>query len=250
MRICALRLAGGLAAAALASSAIADPARPPSPSPNAATIGVNDPTASYYPLAALRSGVDGAAVIRCARNAHLAVRDCTLVSETPAGQGFGAAALAMAAKSADNPKVDDAQAAARPPADIEVRFSAHAAPAVQPDLTSIAHLFGKPTIIAQPTDAQVQAAYPARALSDQIRGGAAIDCIVTITGALSSCHVSGEAPVGYGFGQAALDLAADYKLRPRTLDGEPVGGAQVRITVGFAPNDPSAPLTLGVKPAP
>ena len=199
----------------------------------------------FFPAAAKG---DGQAVIRCTRNEHLALKGCVLVSETPAGQGFGAAALAMAAQSPDNPKLDFADEPAKPPEDLTVTFG-QTPPSISPDLTRMAHTITRATIVSQPTRAQILAAYPERALSNQIEGGAAIDCEVTAAGKLAACQLAAETPAGFGFGQATLDLSGDFVMKPRLVDGEPVDGATVRVGVSFTAADPTAPLSLDTKPA-
>ena len=221
-----------------AATAAAQAAQPP---PEAVLV--------FYPPAAKAAGVEGSAVLKCAHDEHLAVKGCVLVSETPAGQGFGAAALAMAAQATDNPKLNFPDEPTRPPQEVEIRFTLRP-PQIAPDITRMAHTLGQPAIVTPPSAAQVQAAYPARALDNQIEGDAAMDCLVTASGKLAGCRIASENPTGFGFGQAALDLAADYVMKPRYLDGEPTGGAQVRLGVRFSTLDPTAPLTLGVKPKP
>jgi outer membrane biosynthesis protein TonB len=249
-----LSLAGVLAAASLAAHAQPDA---PAPAPDAAPqapppatapgrVSLADPVLAFYPAAARAAGVEGQAVIHCKRDEHLALTGCTLVSEQPAGQGFGAAAMAMAAKSPPNPKLLLRDAAAEPASDTTIKFTLRP-PYVTPDVTRMAHIVKSASIVSKPTNAQVQAAYPPRALDNQIQGGAVIECVVMTTGKLAECHVYDEQPTGYGFGQAALDLAADFLLKPRLIDGEVVGGAPVRIGVAFSSNDPAAPLSL---PAP
>jgi outer membrane biosynthesis protein TonB len=211
-------------------------------------VSLTDPVLGYYPAAARTAGVEGQAVIRCKRDEHLALTGCTLVSETPAGKGFGAAALAMAAKSPPNPKLLLKDAAAEPAADATIQFTLRS-PFITPDLTRMAHIVKPAAIVTQPSSAQIQAAYPPRALDDQIQGGAVIECAVTLAGGLAECHVYQEQPTGYGFGQAAIDLAGDFTLKPRLIDGEPVGGSPVRISVAFTSNAPDAPLTLQSRPA-
>ena len=194
----------------------------------------------FYPAAARAAGVEGSAVLKCAHNEHMSVKGCVLVSETPAGQGFGAAALAMAAQATDNPKLNFSDEPARPAQEVEVRFTLHP-PEIAPDITSMAHTIGQPAIITPPSAAQIQAAYPERALSDQVEGRAAMDCLVMADGKLAGCQIAGELPAGYGFGQATLDLAGDFVMKPRTVDGDPVAGAMVRVGVRFRSNtDPSA----------
>jgi hypothetical protein len=208
-----------------------------------------DPALVYYPPAAMAAGVEGQAVLSCGHDEHLAVKRCMLVSETPVGQGFGAAALAMAAQSPDNPKVNLPDEPAKPPEQVTIRFTLRP-PQIIPDITRMAHTQAKPQVITQPTAAQIQAAYPERALADQVHGAAAIDCQVMTDGKLAGCRVAGELPAGYGFGQAVLDLADDFVMKPRSVDGEPVGGAMVRVGVSFSPADATAPLSLDTKPKP
>ncbi len=251
-----LGLAGALAAVSIAAHAQTDApaasAAPQTAPPAAASapshVTLVDPVLAYYPAAAKAAGVEGQAVIHCKRDDHLALVGCTLISEDPAGQGFGAAALAMAAKSPPNPKLLLKDAASQPAADMTIHFTLRA-PYIAPDITRMAHVVKSAEIVAKPSNAQVQAAYPPRALDDQVQGGAQIECVVLLSGKLAECHVYDEQPTGYGFGQAALDLAGDFLLKPRVIDGEPIGGSPVRIGVAFTANDPTAPLSLPTRPA-
>ena len=256
-----LCLASALVLASAAAHAQADhpatapaPAAPPlsAPLPASVTrpqINLTDPVLAFYPAAAKAAGVEGQAVIRCKRDEHLALVACTLVSEDPPGQGFGAAALAMAAKSPQNPRLFLKDAAAEPSSDTTIQFVLRP-PYITPDVTRMAHIVKSASIVTQPTNAQIQAEYPPRALDNQMQGGAVIECVVTLTGKLAECHVYDEQPTGYGFGQAALDLAGDFVLKPRLIDGEAVGGSPVKISVNFSSQAADAPLTLGgPKPA-
>ncbi len=262
--LAALGFAGVLTAIACGAPAFAaPPAAAPAPTPSTSVPAETAPAAAaaaqaarppeavlvFYPPAARAAGVEGSAVLKCAHDEHLAVKGCVLVSETPAGQGFGAAALAMAAQASGNPKLNFPDEPTRPAQEVEIRFTLHP-PQIAPDITRMAHTLGQPAIVTPPSAAQVQAAYPARALDNQIEGDASMDCLVTASGKLAGCRIASENPTGFGFGQAALDLAADYVMKPRYLDGEPTGGAQVRLGVRFSTLDPTAPLTLGVKPKP
>ena len=244
-----LGLAGALAVLQGAAGAQTKPAvAPPPPATVPAHVDLSDPVLAFYPPAAKSAHAEGQAVIRCKRDEHLALTGCTLVSESPSGLGFGAAALAMAARSPPNPKLVLKDAADEPPADATVRFQL-TPPYISPDFTRVAHVVKNAQIVTKPSSAQIQAEYPPRAMDDQVQGVAVIECGVTVGGRLADCHVYNESPTGYGFGQAALDLAGDFTLNPRLLDGEPVGGSPVRIAIGFSQGDPSAPLTLGGKPA-
>ncbi len=135
-----------------------------------------------------------------------------------------------------------------------------ASPEIHPDITTIAHTVAKPSIVTAPSSAQIQAAYPERALSDQVEGRAAMDCLVLASGKLAPLPDRRRGPAGYGFGQATLDLAGDFLMKPRLLDGEPTDGAMVRLGVNFSttippPRSPStsspsrsSPPTAGKRP--
>lgn len=77
-------------------------------------------------------------------------------------------------------------------------------------------------VLRRPTDAELMAVYPARALNQSIRGRATMTCTATAQGALTGCMAMSESPPGQRFGQAAVALASRYRISPRTIDGQPV----------------------------
>jgi len=64
-------------------------------------------------------------------------------------------------------------------------------------------------------------------------GSVVLVCRVTARGELENCRVDSEEPVGQGFGAAAMEMAKEFKLRPRTRDGQKVEGGTIRIPMKF-----------------
>jgi protein TonB len=53
----------------------------------------NDDMADHYPARALRENVPGRATVRCTVTASGSLTSCEILSESPAGQGFGQATM-------------------------------------------------------------------------------------------------------------------------------------------------------------
>jgi len=92
-----------------------------------------------------------------------------------------------------------------------------------PQTVTSPHWLRRPTSLAR--------YYPRRALETGLEGDVVLDCLVTTVGYLR-CGVVSESPVGRGFAEAALRIAADHQMQPAMRNGVSVEG-RYRMRVPF-----------------
>ena len=79
-------------------------------------------------------------------------------------------------------------------------------------------------------------AYPAEAAKAGLSGDVKLKCAArNASGQLQGCTVLQEAPVGQGFGAAALSLSTGMELKPTGANGQPVAGRNLIVSVKFVP---------------
>jgi TonB family protein len=100
-----------------------------------------------------------------------------------------------------------------------------AAPALQTEPPRGEHAGAKIRWASTPSAAEMQKAYPARALDRGVGGLSAITCKIAAAGDLTDCRVASEAPEAYGFGKASLAIARRFRLAPESAAALRGGGA-------------------------
>ncbi len=75
--------------------------------------------------------------------------------------------------------------------------------------------------------------YPPGALAEAASGVAVIECTVSRKGALEACKALRESPEGMQFGDAAVKLAARFRMKTTTRSGASAVGRVVRMPIEF-----------------
>ncbi len=106
----------------------------------------------------------------------------------------------------------------------------YAAWATQP---SQSRIVVRPDWSRRPDGSDLVRLYPREALAQRLGGMAVMQCRVDQVGALSACAIASEGPRGAGFGNAILQMAPLFRMKPMRVNGRPVAGGIVRIPVKF-----------------
>ena len=85
----------------------------------------------------------------------------------------------------------------------------------------------------EPGSAEVERYYPEQAQREEVEGAVDLRCVVTPEGRVTDCTVEREAPPGLGFGEAAIRLSSQFRMKPNP-DMGPTERGTVLIPVKFA----------------
>lgn len=185
-----------------------------------------------WPKEAMQRGRGGRGTISCKISVQGMLFDCRVVSEEPAGAGFGAAAIALTPQFLMKPPMMDGKPVAGGTVEIPIRFIWPAGAPGTGRSKGATAASNVPWLQA-PTYAEVAAAFPAKAKDRKVGGQATLSCKFKADGRLDDCRVLGESPFGMGFGAAAKTLLPGF-LGPTAFgDGTPIKGAMTQLPVTF-----------------
>jgi hypothetical protein len=185
-----------------------------------------------FPSGAVKAGLrSGLGVVECDGLADGRLGSCVVVKEAPAGFGFGDQALARAMKLRLNPwqggrAIEGARV--RLPIFIDAPGAA-----VDPSFT-------RPAVFHLPVgwNTGVIPQYPLQAYMQRIPGEVTLQCVLSLSGALSDCVALQESPMGLHFADTALRMAERREItaNPATGSaGQRRDGEIVRVAVPFKP---------------
>ena len=204
-----------------------------------------------WPAEALKRGKGGKAVLSCTVTTTGALVECKVASETPAGAGFGQAAITLTPQLLMSPATHNGVPFAERGVKIGINFDG-AGPETGSRIGGQMSMAALPDRaisdvpwIAAPTYDQVVAAYPQKAKDKGVAGHVVLSCVFKSDGHLTGCSTVREEPDGYGFSSAARTLIASFTA-PTTVDGHPVRAALIQLPISFEPKmlDPAHP-TVG-----
>ncbi len=162
-----------------------------------------------WPAKALGMGRGGVAVVNCRVNIHGVTEDCQVRSETPPGEGFGAAALLLTPDFIFKPATQSGEPVpARVSIPVTFKWPVGYSGIMGPQ--GAFTVVNRPVWLAAPTFADIAAAYPRAGAG--AAGYAALRCDVTKAGALRDCEALREEPPGRGFAGAARGLARKFRM--------------------------------------
>lgn len=166
----------------------------------------------------------GKATISCLVSVQGALYDCVVLSESPAGQHFGGAAIALTPQFLMRPAMLNGQ-----PVISQVRmpinwqgegggggFGSHKV--AQPAMAWL----------EAPSYAQMIASYPKKAKADGVVGRATLNCEFTSAGRVEHCQTVTEEPRSQGFADAAKVMAKQFRAPP-LADGKSWSGVDVQL---------------------
>lgn len=207
---------------------------------------------AVFPAQAMKQGRSGKAVISCTVSTEGLLRDCTVVSETPAGAGFGAAARVLSSSFLMKPATRDGkpiEAKITIPinftnlADPQENENGHTGSRIAGndiagrgagyDTSNTVRVFPVMAWAQAPTVAEIQAALDKKAGDRFADGKIVLQCkVAKKTGALGACTVMNSSPGMTDFAPVARSLTSKFRADPQPL-AEVKTEIMVNLTLSF-----------------
>jgi TonB family protein len=199
-----------------------------------------------FPTAAMQAGKGGKVVLGCRVTVAGAPTGCKVVSETPAGLGFGQAALTMVPQMLFTPAIKDGKPVEFDEVKIPLVFEAPSASTgsrikggVDPTLT--VKVLSRVSWTATPSVSDVWSAYPPEARRQQRNGRLTLDCVIQRDGALGSCTSQNLDADSSDFLPAAKVLARKFRAPVALDEGGSTAGVHVLVPFDFRWDQPEVP---------
>jgi TonB family protein len=189
---------------------------------------------NFYPAAS--GGAAGKAFISCIVTSRGTLDKCFVVSESPTGMGFGAAALSLAPMFMMRPMTENGVPVGGAHIVIPINFAG--GPGFFNSSDSIQIVSNLPWG-KTPTAADMAAVFPLKSVGQVARAHVVLRCRITRDGPVKSCQTVTEQPVGRGFANAARDLIKAFQV----VDDPGVRGQlkDAFVDIPFDFRDPSKP---------
>jgi protein TonB len=91
--------------------------------------------------------------------------------------------------------------------------------------------------VKAPGPADLVALYPEQAKAAGVSGRSVVDCELAADGSLAGCLLRTETPVGYGFGDAALQAVRAFQAAPTSRSGASVAGNRIMLALSWPPTE-------------
>jgi TonB family protein len=191
---------------------------------------------AVLPVRAVRDGVSGKVMIRCVVTTAGTLGSCKVASETPAGYGFGEAALLLAPSFLLRPAMRGGKLVEGDvsiPINFEAGSPMRSGPAAEALELGMRRMAYRMIWDDVPTRAEMAAVWPAKA-ADDLFGHVVVRCRVKEDGALKACQRISEDPKGRDFYEAAKKLAPLFRLRTTGMDAKLIKSIDVNLPIHLA----------------
>lgn len=191
-----------------------------------------DDLRGVWPAAALKRGVGGKATISCQVNTIGLLEQCAVVSEEPAGLGFGSAALALSGAFEMQPKTENGRPV-KGTARIPIIFGASGGGGWATDVGKSFKMLQRPLWDAAPTSADVAALWPRGIGTELETARVTLTCFPKPDGTLRGCREVLVSPDKSVFKDAAYKLVPKFKLRLSGLSPDLLKEIGVTVPIQF-----------------